>query len=47
MQGVIHGGWGYVWSAYGVTWVALLLYAISLWRRSAVPGGDRHSEEKR
>lgn len=31
--GRIQGGWGYVWTAYGVTWAALSLYALSLWLR--------------
>jgi len=29
-QGVIVGGWEFVWSAYGVTLVALLIYGVSL-----------------
>jgi hypothetical protein len=28
--GYIHGGWGFVWSAYGLTAGFLLLYGISL-----------------
>jgi heme exporter protein D len=32
--GRIQGGWGFVWTAYGLTWTALALYALSLWRRS-------------
>ena len=31
--GRIQGGWGYVWTAYGLTWSALALYALSLWLR--------------
>ena len=31
--GRIQGGWGYVWTAYGITWAALALYALSLWAR--------------
>jgi hypothetical protein len=31
--GRIQGGWGYVWTAYGVTWTALALYTLSLWLR--------------
>jgi hypothetical protein len=31
--GRIQGGWEYVWTAYGVTWAALVLYALSLWLR--------------
>jgi hypothetical protein len=29
-SGVITGGWGYVWTAYGIFWVGLALYALSL-----------------
>jgi hypothetical protein len=31
--GRIQGGWSYVWTAYGLTWAALTLYAVSLWLR--------------
>jgi len=31
--GRIQGGWSFVWTAYGITWSALLLYALSLWAR--------------
>jgi len=31
--GRIQGGWNYVWTAYGLTWGALALYAWSLWLR--------------
>ena len=37
-SGRIQGGWEYVWGAYGVSWVALVLYAVSLWVRR--PKGD-------
>ncbi|HEY5609573.1 MAG TPA: heme exporter protein CcmD [Thermoanaerobaculia bacterium] len=30
MSGTISGGWEYVWAAYGVTAVALLIYTIAL-----------------
>lgn len=30
---MIDGGWGYVWAAYGITWVVVLGYALSLLRR--------------
>lgn len=33
-SGVIHGGWGYVWTAYGIFWAGLALYALSLILRS-------------
>lgn len=29
----IQGGWGYVWTCYGITWGALALYSLSLWLR--------------
>ncbi|MGO8970548.1 MAG: hypothetical protein ACLQDQ_13380 [Myxococcaceae bacterium] len=31
--GRIQGGWGYVWTAYGLAWSALALYTLSLWLR--------------
>ncbi|HYX90196.1 MAG TPA: hypothetical protein VE782_01435 [Myxococcaceae bacterium] len=33
-RGQIQGGWEYVWAAYVVFWLALALYALSLWSRS-------------
>ena len=30
MDGVIEGGWGYVWAAYGISWGVLLIYIASL-----------------
>ena len=30
---MITGGWNYVWRAYGVTWLVLGIYALSLWVR--------------
>jgi hypothetical protein len=32
-RGQIQGGWEYVWGAYLVFWLALALYAFSLWSR--------------
>lgn len=32
-MGHVVGGWEYVWSAYGITFVALLGYSVALWRR--------------
>ncbi|MCP3103402.1 heme exporter protein CcmD [Myxococcus sp. K15C18031901] len=32
-SGRIQGGWGYVWSCYGITVAALVLYSLSLWLR--------------
>ena len=30
MDGMIDGGWNFVWAAYGVTWSGLALYIVSL-----------------
>lgn len=30
MSGVVTGGWGYVWAAYGITAVVLLVYGVTL-----------------
>lgn len=32
--GRIVGGWEFVWAAYGVTWLFLVGYFVSLWLRS-------------
>ena len=40
-QGVITGGWGFVWAAYGATWLFLFLYATSLLIRRA----ESHPED--
>ena len=32
-EGLIVGGWEYVWAAWGITWLALALYGLSLWMR--------------
>jgi hypothetical protein len=32
-SGRIQGGWEYIWSAYGIAWASLSLYALSLWVR--------------
>lgn len=34
-SGKIQGGWEYVYASYGLTYVGLLLYGLSLWRRRA------------
>ena len=36
MDGMIDGGWNFVWSAYGLTWLGLLVYIIWLLRGLAV-----------
>lgn len=33
MNGVIVGGWEYVWTVYGVTWATLLVYGVTLYYR--------------
>lgn len=47
-QGVVVGGWEYVWMAYGLTFSALLIYGVSLitrlreeWTRSASEGDTK------
>jgi len=30
MEGMIQGGWEYVWAVYGITWTVLIAYLISL-----------------
>jgi hypothetical protein len=42
-SGRITGGWGYVWTSYGITWGALSLYALSLWLRRPknLPAGSK------
>jgi len=32
-EGIVVGGWEFVWAAYGLTATALLLYGISLFTR--------------
>lgn len=39
---MIVGGWEYVWSAYGITWAVLSVYALSLWWRHR----KAHEQEK-
>lgn len=43
-SGVISGGWGYVWAAYGVFWIGLGLYALTLILRSR--SAHRESKEQ-
>jgi hypothetical protein len=37
-SGRIQGGWEYIWSAYGIAWASLSLYALSLWVRRPKTG---------
>ena len=32
-EGIVTGGWQFVWAAYGISAVALTLYAVSLFAR--------------
>ena len=32
-SGRIQGGWGYVWTSYGIAWGSIALYSLSLWLR--------------
>ena len=40
MNGVLEGGWEYIYLAYGVTWLFLGGYAVSLWMRSRAGGSQ-------
>lgn len=30
MSGIVTGGWGFVWAAYGITFAALVAYGLQL-----------------
>ena len=34
-SGMVQGGWGYVWMAYGLSWATLLSYAVFALRARA------------
>ena len=38
MDGMITGGWEYVWAAYGLSWAGMAAYLASLWMRSRTVG---------
>jgi len=40
MTGVIEGNWGFVWAAYGITWLFLGGYAVSLLLRGGGSSED-------
>ena len=40
MTGMVEGGWGYVYGAYAITWIAWVLYAVSLYVRSQKKEGS-------
>lgn len=33
-QGVVEGGWSYVWAAYGISWFVFVAYAIHVFHRA-------------
>jgi heme exporter protein D len=39
-EGVVSGGWEFVWAAYGITATIFVLYGISLWTRLRAMRGD-------
>jgi len=41
MTGVLHGGWEFVWAAYGISAVWLSLYGLSLYLRSRAEKGRK------
>ncbi|HEX6160501.1 MAG TPA: hypothetical protein VF111_10075 [Thermoanaerobaculia bacterium] len=47
-QGIVVGGWEYVWMAYGLTFSALAIYGVTLfmklreeWNRAAAEGESK------
>ena len=46
MDGVIRGGWEFVWAAYGVVWGGLVFYGVRLfWQRKAAQEEAKLSKE--
>ena len=43
-SGRIQGGWEYILAAYGIAWMSLSLYALSLWLRR--PGKAAHETKE-
>lgn len=43
MNGVVTGGWNFVWAAYGVTAAILLAYSVSVIRRFSTR--DEHDKK--
>ena len=37
-SGMIQGGWGYVWAAYGITWTVLLAFTFFTLSHRMRPG---------
>jgi hypothetical protein len=46
-EGRIRGGWGYIWSSYGIAWGSLALYGLSLWLRRPTPPSPSPSPSSR
>lgn len=48
-EGVIAGGWGYIWAAYVVTWTSLVGYTLYLVRQRHLADEDLRAfgEEER
>lgn len=42
-EGVLEGGWGYIWAAYGITWAFLAGYAIYVTVRKTLSRRPRES----
>ncbi len=38
--GLVRGGWEYVWTAWGLTWLALASYGLRLWWRGRRGQGE-------
>jgi|GEM_PF-5607178 len=45
-SGVIHGGWGYVWVAYGIFYSVLALYTVSLFVRTRAANAAGNLKEQ-
>jgi hypothetical protein len=43
-SGMIQGGWEFVWSAYGLTWVVLAVYLAWVLRAALRPSPPRRLE---
>ena len=40
-EGVVTGGWGFVWAAYAITAAAFVIYGVTLIMKLRRAGGDR------
>ncbi|MGQ0504198.1 MAG: hypothetical protein ACT4TC_02680 [Myxococcaceae bacterium] len=41
----LQGGWGFIWTSYGITWAALTFYALFLYLRR-VPSTPAAKDQK-